>query len=205
MCVTVSKQPWHLVKLLCRSLPLAFGIVAPAEPPGLTPCCTCRRTREIRSGLTRERLVANAASGDHPPEAPIKAPPDTQSWMYPVTARRKRQLRHRRTRNRGREHDVGGVGRHLVHRLALPVPMPSLDRQLVSSEASFRFSLWRAHLFTSVRTRRAFLWGRTWRRLCRRPLSPLRQLMPAAAHGTILEESRGLCSVRAGVKAMASQ
>ena len=137
MCVTVSKQPWHLVELLCRSLPLAFGIVAPAEPPGLTPCCTSRRTREIRSGLTRERLIANAASGDYPPEAPIKAPPDTQSWTYPVTARQKHQLRHRRTSNRGREHDVGGVGRHLVCRLALPVPMPSLDRQLASSEASF--------------------------------------------------------------------
>ena len=53
----------------------------------------------LRRALTRERAVL----------------------PYPVTARRKHQLRHRRTRNRGCELSSGGGGRHLVHRLALPL------------------------------------------------------------------------------------
>ena len=53
----------------------------------------------LRRALTRERAVL----------------------PYPVTTRRKHQLRHRRTRNRGCELDCGGGGRHRVHRLALPV------------------------------------------------------------------------------------
>ena len=79
----------------------------------------------LRRALTRERAVL----------------------PHPVTTRRKHQLRHRRTRNRGCELDCGGGGRHLVHRLALPVSIARFGtvgrwvHRLAASIANFLSSL----------------------------------------------------------------